>query len=152
MGLYFFKIKSLKCFKLRKPCRIYLCYNLQRQRRHLLNSQFCTDIKQVKIRMEKKVELLLTITGEDQPGITADICYELSKANADLLDIQQVTISPLLVMALHVGLPIPPGEIATEPAAFVPGELLRLALRRNLQLRVQPFVPSPEPKSPDLHY
>ena len=102
--------------------------------------------------MEEKVELLLTITGEDQPGITADICYELSKANADLLDIQQVTISPLLVMALHVGLPVPPGEKATEPAAFVPGELLRLALRRNLQLRVQPFVPSPEPKSPDLYY
>jgi phosphoserine phosphatase len=102
--------------------------------------------------MEEKVELLLTITGEDQPGITADICYELSKANADLLDIQQVTISPLLVMALHVGLPVPPGEKTTEPAAFVPGELLRLALRRNLQLRVQPFMPSPEPKSPDLHY
>ena len=102
--------------------------------------------------MDEKVELLLTITGEDQPGITADICYELSKANADLLDIQQVTISPLLVMALHVGLPIPPGETATEPAAFVPGELLRLALRRNLQLRVQPFIPFPEPKSPDLYY
>lgn len=102
--------------------------------------------------MEEKVELLLTVTGEDQPGITADICYQLSRANADLLDIQQVTISPLLVMALHVGLPIPPGESAAEPAALVPGELLRLALRRNLQLRVQPFTPSHGLQSPDLYY
>jgi phosphoserine phosphatase len=102
--------------------------------------------------MEEKVELLLTVTGEDQPGITADICYQLSRANADLLDIQQVTISPLLVMALRVGLPVPPGETATEPTALVPGELLRLALRRNLQLRVQPFVPFPELQSPDLFF
>lgn len=102
--------------------------------------------------MTHKVELLLTVTGEDQPGITADICRELGRADADLLDIQQVTISPLLVMALRVGLPVPPGETALEPAALVPGELLRLALRWNLQLRVQPFVATPEPKSPDLYY
>lgn len=102
--------------------------------------------------MEDRAQLLLTVTGLDRPGITSEICRVLSNAQADLLDIQQVTIEPLLVMALHVGLPIPPGEEGLEPSALVPGELLRLALRLDLQLRVQPFIPSPEPKSPDLYY
>lgn len=102
--------------------------------------------------MEVRAQLLLTVTGLDRPGITSEICRVLSDAQADLLDIQQVTIEPLLVMALHVGLPVPPGEEGLEPSALVPVELLRLALRLDLQLRVQPFVPSSEPKSPDLFY
>jgi phosphoserine phosphatase len=102
--------------------------------------------------MENRAQLLLTMTGLDRPGITSEICRVLSDAQAELLDIQQVTISPLLVMALHVGLPIPPGEEDLEPSALVPGELLRLALRLDLKLRVQPFVPSPTLESPDLYY
>ncbi|MDB5078718.1 MAG: phosphoserine phosphatase [Chloroflexi bacterium] len=102
--------------------------------------------------MEDRAQLLLTVTGLDRPGITSEICRVLSNAQAELLDIQQVTISPLLVMALHVSLPVPPGEKGLEPSALVPGELLRLALRLDLQLRVQPFVPSPVLQSPDLFF
>ncbi len=104
--------------------------------------------------MTERAELLLTVTGLDQPGITAEICQVLETAEADLLDIQQVTISPLLVMALHISLPYQPvaGQPHPEPAALVPGELLRLALRLDLQLRVQPFVPSPTGSTPDVYY
>ena len=102
--------------------------------------------------MTERAQLLLTVTGLDRPGITAEICRVLSAAQADLLDIQQVTISPLLVMALHVSLPVPPGETNSDPAGLVPGELLRLALRLDLQLRVQPFVPAAQPVSPDHFY
>ncbi len=102
--------------------------------------------------MDNQAQILLTVTGLDRPGITAEICRVLSAAQADLVDIQQVTISPLLVMALQVGLPVLPGEPLTDPAALVPSELLRLALRLDLHLRVQPFVPAVQPASPDQFY
>ncbi len=102
--------------------------------------------------MTERAQLILTITGLDRPGITAEICAVLSAAQAELSDIQQVTIAPLLVMALQVGLPIPPGEKYTEPSALIPGELLRLALRLDLHLRVQPFVPASTTVSPELFY
>ncbi|HEX2913299.1 MAG TPA: phosphoserine phosphatase SerB [Chloroflexia bacterium] len=102
--------------------------------------------------MTESAQLLLTLTGLDQPGITAEICRVLSSCQADLVDIQQVTISPLLVMALHIAVPVPPGEKVTEPAALVPGELLRLALRLDLQLRVQPFVPASAANSQEQSY
>ena len=103
--------------------------------------------------MTDRAHLLLTMTGLDQPGITAQICQVLAAAQADLVDIQQVTISPLLVMALHVALPVGAGQSEQEPASLVPGELLRLALRLDLQLRVQPFRPaSALTDAPDLYY
>jgi len=86
---------------------------------------------------------LLTLTGQDKPGIAAAVCSCLHEAGADLLDIQQVTIQPLLVMALDVGVPHPPQE-----SAYVPrksrDELLtkleRLAREMGLTLKVQPFI------------
>lgn len=102
--------------------------------------------------MTERAQLLLTLTGLDQPGITAHICKVLAAANADLLDIQQVTIQPLLVMALRVGLSLPEGQDHYEPAELVPGELLRLALRLNLQLRVEPFEPADSTTSAEQFY
>lgn len=102
--------------------------------------------------MTDRAQLLLTITGLDRPGITAEICRILSDAQAELVDIQQLTISPLLVMALQVGLPVPPGATFSEPAALVPSELLRLALRLDLHLRVQPFQPAELTAPPELFY
>jgi phosphoserine phosphatase len=102
--------------------------------------------------MTKTAQVLLTVTGLDQPGITSRICKILASSGADLLDIQQVTISPLLIMALHVKLPVPPGDSDFEPSELVPSELLRVALRLNLQIRVEPFLPTDGASATDQYY
>lgn len=99
-----------------------------------------------------RAEILLTLTGLDRPGLLSEVCRVLGQAEADLVDIQQVTIAPLLVIALQLALPLEPGLEKAEPAALVPGELLRLALRLDLQLRVQPFVPQYSQAAPELVY
>jgi phosphoserine phosphatase len=113
---------------------------------------FECQLSEVNLPMTERAQVLLTVTGPDRPGILAEICRALSAAQADLVDVQQVTISPLLVMALQVGLPVPPGQTSADPAELVPSELLRLALRLDLHLRVQPFVPATPSASPDHFY
>jgi phosphoserine phosphatase len=80
----------------------------------------------------------------------AEICRVLGQSDAALLNIQQVTIAPLLVIALQVELPCP--DLTLEPAELVPSELLRLILRFDLQLKVQPFVPAEQATASDLFY
>jgi phosphoserine phosphatase len=80
----------------------------------------------------------------------AEICRVLGQSDAALLNIQQVTIAPLLVIALQVELPCP--DLTLEPAELVPSELLRLVLRFDLQLKVQPLVPAEQATASDLFY
>src|SRR5262245_23891967 len=96
--------------------------------------------------MPDSQRLLLTQTGYDAPGILAEIARTLDAAGADLLDVQQVTIAPLLVIALLIQVPGSPGD---DPASLVPVDLLRLALRLDLQLRVHPYTPAAEHEEPD---
>lgn len=102
--------------------------------------------------MAERAQVLITLTGPDKPGILAGICQVLGDAEADLVDVQQVTIAPLLIIALQVGLPLPGGGTPADPAELVPGELLRVALRHDLQLRVLPYVPSGPADAADVLY
>jgi phosphoserine phosphatase len=87
---------------------------------------------------------LLTLTGQDKPGVTSALCRLLKEEKAELLDIQQVTIQPLLVMALDVGMPQIPerAPLARKEQEVVLHKLERLARELGLTLKVQPFNPT----------
>ncbi len=51
--------------------------------------------------MTKKVafeRLLITVTGRDQPGITAEMAELLEASNVDLLDVEQVVVQGKLIL------------------------------------------------------
>jgi len=102
--------------------------------------------------MIKYTELLLTVTGLDRPGITAALCRCLGEVEAELLDIQQVTIAPLLVMALRLRLPSTGQTLESGPAGFLPPSLYKVAYEMELNLKVQPYQPAIQPAAPELLY
>ena len=51
-----------------------------------------------------RAALLVTVTGTDKPGITAEIARVLAAANADLLDVEQVVVHGHLILHFLVGL------------------------------------------------
>lgn len=102
--------------------------------------------------MLKYTELLLTVTGLDRPGITAALCRCLSEVEAELIDIQQVTIAPLLVMALRLRLPNNGQTFESGPAGFLPPSLYKVAYEMELNLKVQPYQPALESAAPELLY
>ncbi|MEI6043954.1 MAG: phosphoserine phosphatase SerB [Chloroflexota bacterium] len=91
--------------------------------------------------MTQNTEILLTVTGLDRPGITATLCRCLGEVEAELLDIQQVTIAPLLVMALHLRLPVSAQQLESGPAGYLPPSLYKVAYEMELSLKVQPYRP-----------
>jgi phosphoserine phosphatase len=98
-------------------------------------------------------EWLFTVTGVDKPGILAKLCQTLSESGADLLDIQQVTIAPLLVMALQVGIPAK-SEIdrpAKEQLRVI--DLIeRKARSLGVSVKVYPFEPQKSTPPNDTLY
>jgi phosphoserine phosphatase len=94
---------------------------------------------------------LLTITGHDKPGVTTAICRLLDEEGADLLDIQQVTIPPLLVMALDVGLPKRDASLPRKEQQALLHKLERLAVELNLTINLQPFDPAHVTNSDNLY-
>lgn len=97
-------------------------------------------------------EILLTVTGLDHPGITAALCRCLGEVEAELLDIQQVTIAPLLVMALRLRLPVEISRLESGPAGFLPPSLYKIAYEMELNLKVQPYFPSAKSAPPEQLY
>jgi phosphoserine phosphatase len=102
--------------------------------------------------MSQHTEILLTVTGLDRPGITSALCQCLSEVDAELLDIQQVTIAPLLVMALRVRLPVRADQLQGGPAGFLPPSLYKVAYEMELNLKVQPYRPADEATLPEQLY
>jgi phosphoserine phosphatase len=97
---------------------------------------------------------LLTITGQDQPGVTAALCRCLDEAGADLLDIQQVTIQPLLVMALEVGIPKPaiaPQNMPRKEQEALLQKLERVGRDLGVVLKVQPFIANQQAHNDNLY-
>ncbi len=102
--------------------------------------------------MSQQSEILLTVTGLDRPGITARLCYCLGEVEAEILDIQQVTIPPLLVMALRLGLPTRDSRPESGPAGFLPPSLYKLAYELDLNLKIQPYQSDTPTPSGELLY
>jgi phosphoserine phosphatase len=87
-------------------------------------------------------EWLFTVTGMDKPGVLAMLCQTLAESGADLLDIQQITISPLLVMALQVGIPLKPAnDLPAKEQLRVIDRLERQARALGVTVKVYPFEP-----------
>jgi phosphoserine phosphatase len=88
-------------------------------------------------------EWLFTVTGVDKPGILASLCQTLDESGADLLDIQQVTIAPLLVMALQVGIPAKPDSDRPAKEQLRVIDLIeRKARALGVSVKVFPFEPA----------
>lgn len=82
--------------------------------------------------------LLLTVTGKDAPGITAALTDVLTRAGAQLIDVEQVTVQGLLTLAFVVSF----GASAAEEAALK--ELLFAAKSLGLSLDFEPAREEPE--------
>jgi phosphoserine phosphatase len=80
--------------------------------------------------------LLLTFTGNDAPGITAEITRILGKASARLLDIEQVVVQGFLTLGFAVELP------EREQALK---DLLFAARGLGLELEYRELPPAPAP-------
>lgn len=79
--------------------------------------------------------LLIAISGEDQPGVTAGVSAILAQHNASILDIGQAVIHATLSLGLLVELP---GEDISEQVAK---EVQEFGLRHDLRVRISPVVP-----------
>jgi phosphoserine phosphatase len=76
--------------------------------------------------------LLLHVTGEDHPGITASLSQILSRQKIEILDINQTVIHKTLLLGMLVRLP-PEGE-----STSVLKDLLFTAHHADLRLRISP--------------
>ena len=76
--------------------------------------------------------LLLHVTGEDHPGITATLTQILGRQNIEILDINQTVIHKTLLLGLLVRLP-PEVE-----STSVLKDLLFTAHHAELRLRISP--------------
>lgn len=89
---------------------------------------------------------LLTITGQDAPGITAALTHVLSQAQVDLLDIEQVVIQGQLTLCLLVNL-----DSESDFGELVLKDLLFCARKLHQELSYRP-VPSVKPKKDKRRY
>ena len=80
--------------------------------------------------------LLLTFTGNDAPGITAEITRILGAASARLLDVEQVVVQGFLTLGFAVELP--DREQALK-------DLLFAAKGLGLELEYRELSPAPAP-------
>ncbi len=90
--------------------------------------------------------VLITVTGRDQPGITAALTGILADVGAQLLDIEQVVIQRQLTLTMLVRLPESRGVLK---------ELLFSAKELGVELDFQPVNvkdPSPAEKRPSRRY
>ncbi|PTL76410.1 phosphoserine phosphatase SerB [Vitiosangium sp. GDMCC 1.1324] len=83
--------------------------------------------------------VLVTVTGRDQPGITARLTGILAKVGAALLDIEQVVVHGQLTLSLLVRLP---------ETSSVLMELLFAARELGVSLDFQPVTESRSPAAP----
>ncbi|WP_370324512.1 phosphoserine phosphatase SerB [Euzebya sp.] len=58
--------------------------------------------------MDDAAALLITVTGRDRPGLTSRLCAELARADARILDMEQVVIQDRLVLGILVS---PGGDV-----------------------------------------
>lgn len=52
--------------------------------------------------MDDAAAMLITVTGRDRPGLTAELCRQLARADARILDMEQVVIQDRLVLGILV--------------------------------------------------
>lgn len=79
--------------------------------------------------------LLVSISGQDQPGVTAGITAILARYEANILDAGQAVIHATLSMGLLVELP--EAEISDQ----VSKEIQKFGLHRDLRVRIEPVEP-----------
>jgi phosphoserine phosphatase len=79
---------------------------------------------------------LLRFTGEDRPGLTAELADALAKLGATVLDINQAVIHQSLLLGIMVAIP----EAAGEAEVKTTFKSVRKAAKRNeLKLKVRPI-------------
>ncbi|HEX8438659.1 phosphoserine phosphatase SerB [Archangium sp.] len=94
-------------------------------------------------RQSPQDTVLVTVTGKDQPGITARLTGLLAEAGAALLDIEQVVVQGQLTLCLLVRLPEARGVLK---------ELLFAARELGVSLDFQPVdAPSDAASAPSRH-
>ena len=76
--------------------------------------------------------VLINITGEDRPGLTAAITGVLAQGGVNILDIGQAVIHDTLSFGILVEIP------STEPASTVLKDILFAAYKLNQQVRFTP--------------
>jgi len=64
------------------------------------------------------VELILTFTGRDAPGITAQLSRILAQAGARVIDVEQVVVQGLLTLGFAVEVPAPDEEAMLKELLF----------------------------------
>ena len=79
--------------------------------------------------------LLITISGEDQPGLTAGITAILAEHSVNILDIGQAVIHATLSMGVLVEVPGDSGQ------ALVSDAVSSYARQRGMRVRINPIAP-----------
>jgi phosphoserine phosphatase len=79
--------------------------------------------------------LLITISGEDQPGLTAGITAILAEHSVNILDIGQAVIHATLSMGVLVEVPADSGQ------ALVSDAVSSYARQRGMRVRINPVAP-----------
>ncbi len=76
--------------------------------------------------------IFIRITGQDKPGVTANLCSVLAEHQVDILDIGQAVTHDTLILGILISIP------ATEQSAPIIKEVLFAAHEMNVDVRFQP--------------
>lgn len=77
--------------------------------------------------------LMIRVTGDDRPGITAALTEPLSRHGVRILDVNQAVIHSTVLLGMLVGIP------KSAEGLVILGELQRVADRLDLRLRTRPI-------------
>jgi phosphoserine phosphatase len=83
--------------------------------------------------------LLLTVRGPDHPGVTAALFGCLQRHEAELVDVEQVTVRGALLLGIRVDVPDEPDELAADAAgpSTLRTELTRTAADLDVDLDIE---------------